>query len=53
MRAALGRIGESIDSVTYFGDAEWDVEACQALGWDFVAVGSNLRGLDSYDGYSV
>lgn len=53
MRTALARIGGSIDSVTYFGDAVWDVEACQALGWDFVAVGSNLRGLDSYEGFSI
>lgn len=53
MRTALARIGGSADSVTYFGDAEWDVEACQALGWSFVAVGSTLRGLESYEGYSV
>ncbi|MCH9693425.1 MAG: HAD family hydrolase [Gammaproteobacteria bacterium] len=53
MRAALARIGQSIDSVTYFGDAEWDVDACQALGWDFVAVGSDLGGLDSYEGLST
>jgi phosphoglycolate phosphatase-like HAD superfamily hydrolase len=53
MLAALARIGRPINSVTYFGDAEWDVEACQALGWDFVAVGPNLRGLDSYEGFSI
>ena len=53
MRAALARIGEPVDSITYFGDAQWDVEACQALGWDFVAVGPGLRGLDSYEGFSV
>lgn len=53
MRAALARIGGCADSVTYFGDAEWDVDACQALGWDFIAVGSVLGGLDSYEGISV
>lgn len=53
MRIALARIGEPVDSVTYFGDAEWDVEACQALEWSFVAVGSDLQGLESYDGFSI
>ena len=53
MRAALARIGGSINSVTFFGDAEWDLEACQALEWNFVAVGPDLRGLESYDGFSI
>jgi phosphoglycolate phosphatase-like HAD superfamily hydrolase len=53
MRVALAKIGETVSSVTYFGDAEWDVEACQALRWDFVAVGPHLRGLESYEGFSI
>ena len=53
MRAAFARIGESVDSVTYFGDAEWDIRACQELGWNFVAVGSDIRGLNSYEGFSI
>ena len=53
MQAALARIGDSFDSITYFGDAQWDVEACQVLGWNFVAVGPDLRGLESYDGFSI
>lgn len=53
MQIALARIGGHFDSVTYFGDAIWDVEACQALGWNFVAVGSDLRGIDSYEGFSL
>ena len=52
MRIALARIGGEFDSVTYFGDAQWDVEACRALGWNFIAVGSDLRGIDSYEGFS-
>ena len=53
MQTALKRIGRPVESITYFGDAEWDVEACRKLGWNFVAVGPRLGGLDSYDGYSI
>ncbi len=53
MRIALSRLGQSFDSVTYFGDAEWDRRACRDLGWNFVAVGSDLGGIESYDGLNI
>lgn len=49
MRIALGRLGSDFDSVTYYGDGEWDREACSQLGWQFVAVGPDLGGISSYD----
>ena len=52
MSIALARLGSDFESVTYFGDADWDRRACQALGWDFVPVGPDLGGIESYDGYS-
>ena len=53
MRIALARLGSDFESVTYFGDADWDKRACQNLGWDFVPVGSDLGGIESYDGFDV
>jgi len=50
MQAALAQLGTEFDSVTYFGDAEWDRRACQSLGWNFIAVGPGLGGIDSYAG---
>lgn len=50
MRIALERLGAEFDSVTYYGDGPWDRAACERLGWDFVAVGPALGGLDSYHG---
>ena len=52
MQIALDRMDENFDSVTYFGDAQWDVDACRILGWNFIAVGSDLCGIDSYEGFS-
>lgn len=51
MSIALARLGSNFESVTYFGDAEWDRRACEALGWSFVAVGPELGGIESCDGY--
>lgn len=53
MRLALARIGDDLESVTYFGDAEWDQRACQILGWRFVAVGPDLGGIESYVGIDL
>lgn len=50
MRMALQQSGGDVGSVTYLGDAEWDRRACQALGWEFVAVGPDLGGINSYTG---
>lgn len=49
MRIALSRLGNSFSSVTYYGDGPWDRDASQELGWNFVAVGPALGGLESYD----
>lgn len=49
MQIALSRLGSDFESVTYFGDAEWDRRACQQLGWNFVAVGSDLSGIESFE----
>jgi phosphoglycolate phosphatase-like HAD superfamily hydrolase len=48
MSSALAKIGGDVESVTYFGDAEWDERACRSLGWNFVAVGPGLGGIESY-----
>ena len=48
MRLALKKTGGFAGPVTYFGDAEWDERACQELGWNFVAVGRGLNGIESY-----
>jgi FMN phosphatase YigB (HAD superfamily) len=50
MQLALSRLGSEFRSITYYGDGPWDREACVALGWKFVAVGSALGGIDSYIG---
>ncbi len=50
MHNALSQLGQEFESVTYFGDAEWDKRACRKLGWKFVAVGSDLGGIESYEG---
>ena len=48
MESALNKAGDGVRSVTYYGDAEWDQRACQELGWNFVAVGPGLQGIESY-----
>ena len=53
MRIALTKLGDEFESVTYFGDAEWDRRACQSLGWGFVPVGSDLGGIQSYHGVDI
>jgi len=53
MQSALRQAGDSFASVTYFGDASWDQRACRELGWDLVAVGPDLGGIESYVGVTV
>lgn len=48
MEIALDSLEGRFDSVTYYGDGPWDRQACEELGWEFVAVGSELGGLESY-----
>ncbi len=49
MQLALQRLGDSVQSVRYYGDGEWDRRACAELGWEFVAVGAAVGGIRSYD----
>jgi FMN phosphatase YigB (HAD superfamily) len=51
MEIALRQLGTNFESVTYYGDGPWDREACAALGWRFVPVGSELGGIDSFVGH--
>ena len=48
MSIALSQLSGSFSSITYFGDGPWDRDASSGLGWNFVAVGSALGGLESY-----
>jgi FMN phosphatase YigB (HAD superfamily) len=53
MRSALRMAGGSAREVTYFGDGEWDLRACKELGWQFVAVGPRLGGIESFSDIQV
>lgn len=53
MRLALSRLGSGFGSVTYYGDGPWDSKACLKLGWEFVAVGPVLDGIESYIGIGI
>ena len=48
MRRALEALGSEFDTVTYYGDGEWDRDAALRLGWHFVPVGRKLRGITRY-----
>lgn len=48
MELALDSLGTQFDSVTYYGDGPWDRQACAELGWEFVAVGGALGGLEDF-----
>ena len=52
MEFALGQLGSGFESVSYYGDGPWDRKACADLGWQFVAVGPDLAGLESYIGHA-
>lgn len=49
MRTALESLGARASTITYYGDGEWDRQACEELGWEFVPVGPVLDGLLSFD----
>ena len=53
MRSALQMTGSDTGRVTYFGDGEWDQRACYDLGWDFVAVGPRLGGIETFSGVQL
>lgn len=48
MQIALDSLGGAFDSVTYYGDGPWDQQACEQLGWEFVAVGAELGGIENF-----
>lgn len=48
MQIALAGIGADFESITYYGDGPWDRDASRRLGWDFIAVGPELGGLEHY-----
>ena len=48
MLRALEQLGETFDTVTYYGDGHWDRLAADTLGWKFVPVGKKLEGLERY-----
>ena len=37
-------LGTSFDRIVYVGDAEWDMQATETLGWHFIGVGARLKG---------
>ena len=50
MQFALSQLPGEFNSITYYGDGEWDQRATAELGWNFVPVGAALGGLLSYEG---
>ena len=44
MEKCLLTLGNNFDHIVYTGDAEWDMEATQKLGWHFIGVGARLKG---------
>jgi phosphoglycolate phosphatase-like HAD superfamily hydrolase len=45
---ALNQLRGEFQSVTYYGDGEWDEAASRNLGWKFVPVGEKLGGLTRF-----
>jgi len=43
MQHCLSQLEGSFDTITYIGDAEWDIEASQTLGWNFIGVGPRMK----------
>ncbi|MDE2738862.1 MAG: HAD hydrolase-like protein [Paracoccaceae bacterium] len=44
MKKCLLQLGHCFQRVVYIGDAEWDMQATQELGWHFIGVGTRLKG---------
>lgn len=44
MEKCLLTLGNSFDRIVYIGDAEWDMQATEKLGWHFIGVGARLKG---------
>jgi hypothetical protein len=43
---------EPFSRKTYFGDGAWDKRASEALGYDFIAVGRNVKHSTVFDDLS-
>ena len=43
MKKCLLALGSRFDHIVYIGDAEWDIQAAETLGWHFVGVGARLE----------
>ena len=48
MKKCLLQLGHCFQRVVYIGDAEWDMQATQELGWHFIGVGARLEGKCEY-----
>ena len=48
MKKCLLLLGHCFQRVVYIGDAEWDMQATQELGWHFIGVGARLEGKCEY-----
>ena len=44
MKKCLLQLGHCFQRVVYIGDAEWDMQATEKLGWHFIGVGTRLKG---------
>ena len=44
MEKCLFALGNNFQRIVYTGDAEWDIEATEKLGWHFIGVGPRLKG---------
>ena len=44
MKKCLLALGNCFHRIVYVGDAEWDTQATQRLGWHFIGVGTRLKG---------
>ena len=44
MEKCLFALGIRFNRIVYIGDAEWDLQAAETLGWHFIGVGARLEG---------
>lgn len=44
MKKCLFALGSCFERIVYIGDAEWDIQATETLGWHFIGVGARLEG---------
>lgn len=49
MLHAFAQLPQPVESITYYGDGEWDRAATSSLGWNFVPVGGRLGGILRFD----